>query len=375
MMKISVLVLLLVFACCDAIAGDNSDIDHCEKLIDDNRISEFKRIINENPGMIRPTTKYRISLLYYSIIGNNNEVVRFLMEKGALRVESQYGNNPLCWMVWDDNIDALKSALAKSGGAYVNMIDKNTAGPSAPLHLAAYRGDVDMAALLIKNGAVLNIKNDIGETPLHYAAHDKTSNPCAILILNAARDKKKLILEEDDNGYNAFHCACKYNNIDFVKYCLDNKIIDVNTANPKNGQTALHIACYNGFTKLVDLLLKHNAKVNIKTTAGHTALHATCFWGYGTKEIIEALIKANVEINAIDNSGKTALDYAARLKGGDALVQILRQNGAKHAEELGVRVSPSRKTKPPVATGAEREGERGSTRENAGKSLNQSEHD
>ena len=38
---------------------------------------------------------------------------------------------------------------------------------NTPLHLAAYRGYVRMAELLIQNGAKANVKNNEGDTPLH----------------------------------------------------------------------------------------------------------------------------------------------------------------------------------------------------------------
>jgi len=320
------------------------DID-CYKLIKNNKLTEFKRIINENPNMIGPTTKYKTSLLHHSISAKNYEATNFLIKKGALEIERRNGNNPLCWAILVGNIDIFKLIINNSNRKFINMKD---AWRMSPLLLASGYAQSNILALLIKNGALLNIKDYSGRTPLHWAvltsgiggnySWGKERKRCANIILNAAKDKKKLILEEDNNGYNVFHAACRYNNIDFVKYCLDNNIVNVNAVNYKNGETALHIACYNGFTKLVDILLKYNADVMIKTIDGQTALHANSAWGYGNEKIAKLLIAKGVNINALDKKNKTALDYAIENK-NQKLIDFLRKNGAKTAKQNnGTRV-------------------------------------
>jgi len=62
--------------------------------------------------------------------------------------------------------------LIESGDFTAN--DCNLTGIT-PLHFAAERGDVDMAAYLVENGADVNAYDDAGWRPIHVAAsHDKT---------------------------------------------------------------------------------------------------------------------------------------------------------------------------------------------------------
>ena len=348
-MRIAILMLLLALMSCNVVADDSRFaklIDDCYKLIDDNKISELKRVIDENPNVIFPTKVSAISLLYHAFSEKNNEAAKLLIEKGALQLEHKHGNNPLCFAAMYGDVEIVKFVLSKSDEKYVNTMYLGL----YPLHYAVLNNP-KIVDLLIKSGARLGVKGVRGNTPLHYlvrlsphggswAEKDKKSTS---LILNAAKDKKKLISIENNAGYNVFHCACQYsgNNFDFVKYCIDNKLVDINTASSKSGKTALHIACYNGYTKIVDLLLANNAKVNIKSLDGRTPLHATCAWGYGNKEIIETLIKNGVEINAVDKKGKTALDYAIWQKKDD-WAQILREHGAKTAKELNNPSSPNK---------------------------------
>ena len=340
-MRIAKFMMLLVILPCNILADNphfSKLVGDCFKLIDDNKISELKRVIEGNPNLLFPTKVNEISLLYHAFSVKNNEAVKLLADKGALQIEYNHGNNPLCWAAMYGDVEIVKLVLSKSDKKYVNTMWRGL----YPIHYGAMNNP-EIVDLLVKSGARLDVKDPRGNIPLYYlvrlspnggswAEKDKKSTS---LILNAAKDKKKLISIENNAGYNVFHCACQYcgNNPDFIKYCIDNKLIDINIASSKNGKTALHIACYNGYTRIVNLLLTNNAKVNIKSLDGRTPLHATCAWGYGNKEIIETLIKNGVEINAVDKKGKTALDYAIVNKKED-WIKILREHGAKTGKEL-----------------------------------------
>ncbi len=99
---------------------------------------------------------------------------------------------------------------------------------------------------------------------------------------------------------------------------------DVNVED-NNGYAALIIAVLNGHTKIVDLLIKAQADVNAKTYQGITALMWTAF--NGNTEIAELLIKAQADVNIQDNNGYTALAIAT-IKGHTKVVELLIKAGA-----------------------------------------------
>jgi len=68
--------------------------------------------------------------------------------------------------------------------------------------------------------------------------------------------------------FNAFYSACLNNDLKKVRETVTHSTIDQVDA---NGNTALHIACSNGYTELVQLLFRYHASRSIKNKDGLTA--------------------------------------------------------------------------------------------------------
>ena len=108
-----------------------------------------------------------------------------LIENGA---DVNSGNNVLHYTLMYDSDDELSKLLIKSG-AKLNQKDQlgNT-----ELHLAAMRGFTDVIRLLIKNGSVVNAVNNDNHTALYYAAkHGYRSSAVALIVAGA--DKRTII--------------------------------------------------------------------------------------------------------------------------------------------------------------------------------------
>ena len=95
--------------------------------------------------------------------------------------------------VYYDNIaraatdnDANKVRSLVTSGNNPNETDEET---RAGLHIAAIRGNLSIAAILIKAKAKLDITDKLGNTPLHYAAQrDQTEMAKLLLEAGAAPD-------------------------------------------------------------------------------------------------------------------------------------------------------------------------------------------
>lgn len=90
-----------------------------------------------------------------------------------------------------------------------------------------------------------------------------------------------------------------------------------------NPSTALYYAVYRGYDAVVELLLQHNANIEIPDKYGYTPLLvATC----NNRTIaIELLIKAGANIHTQSCKGETCLYIAAARKNANLIYQLLRR--------------------------------------------------
>jgi hypothetical protein len=95
--------------------------------------------------------------------------------------------------------DLKRASEAIARGAEVNGPGK---GGMTPLHLAAIRGEKEMAGLLVDRGARVNGKDDAGMTPLHIAAFVGRPGVGELLLARGADPKI-----QDASGYRALDYA------------------------------------------------------------------------------------------------------------------------------------------------------------------------
>jgi ankyrin repeat protein len=195
-------------------------------------------------------------------------------------------------------------ALLKDNPKLVSI--RNDTGQT-PLHYAAIFGRKDMAALLLAHNANVNVRDyRYGYTPLHWAAGHAYSEAAMALLSN---------MDEAD------WTPSSESNKDIAELLLSHKA-DVNVKG-SNGETPLHRAAF--FNKdIVELLLAKGAKVNAKDNNGSTPLHVAAKRGH--KEVTELLLASKAEVDARDNNGWTPLHWA-EAAGHKNVVELLRQHG------------------------------------------------
>lgn len=180
--------------------------------------------------------------------------------------------------------DGIKLLIQK--GVKVNA--KSFIDSLTPLHIAARRGGVETARILIENGADVNAIEKASETPLHWAAergHEKTA---------------KLLLEK---GASPEAKGGAY------------------------GESPLHSAAWGGHFEAARALLDNGASVNVKTWHGETPLHWACA-GKGDRRTLKLLIEKGASLApATVERGETPLHTAARFDRPEA-AEILIENGA-----------------------------------------------
>ena len=145
------------------------------------------------------------------------------------------------------NIEAVKQHLA--AGTDVNAKDEYSGYTS--LHHAANHDLNEIAKLLIKKGANVNLKADFGYTPLMLATNTAIAE---LLIKNGAN------VNATHQYGTVFHIAAGVENRSVARWFMDNGA-DVN-AKDDNGNTPLDwIDVDDVYSKeIADLLRKHGAK-------------------------------------------------------------------------------------------------------------------
>ena len=137
-----------------------------------------------------------------------------------------------------------------------------------PLHIAASAGRDEIVKALIDKGAPINAVNQNGCTPLHYAASKNKQEVWLPVLLEL------VLLSENVFGYMNFS---SFFFPLFLFLCLQIAIMLLeNGADPDATDhfesTPLHRAAAKGNLKMIQILLRHNASVNIQDSEGNTPL-------------------------------------------------------------------------------------------------------
>lgn len=126
-----------------------------------------------------------------------------------------------------------------------------------PLHYAADQGDLEVVKALIARGAEVNAKTGEGVAPLHYAV---AAGHLGIVehLLEALEARNEEKNPKDKNGFTTLHIAVTKGNEALTKFIIE-KIPNAIKTEANDGNTALHLAAYLGYTRIVDALLGSSA--------------------------------------------------------------------------------------------------------------------
>ena len=180
-----------------------------------------------------------------------------------------------------------------------------------PLHWAAGAADfepaitessrVSVVVTLIAKGATLNLTDNSGSTPLHYAVSRNYPSVVAALI---AADEKVSLNVADALGLTPLHWAV--GNVTIVDSLIE---ADANVTLKDNfGKTPLHYAATGGFYDVVVGLLAEDADVNAQDNNDQTPLHNAAKNGH--PDVVAVLLAEDAVVNLKDKDGKTPLHLA-----------------------------------------------------------------
>ncbi|MGB8366787.1 MAG: ankyrin repeat domain-containing protein, partial [Candidatus Babeliales bacterium] len=208
----------------------------------------------------------------------HEQVVAFLAEYGSpINKQNNDGFSPLHYAAQQGNVAIVRKLLERKASRALLTNNNNS-----PLHIALTNKHVDIAELLADQ-AVVNVKNDDGNTPLMLASYF---------------------------GYQKI-----------ARLLLDNYNVSINKKG-KNGSTALFIAARQNNKTMVELLLRYNAAPDIADNENNTPL----WWAakHGNTNMIEFLYHSDERVNQKGKGGRTPLAIAAANGKQDAVDLLIR---------------------------------------------------
>ncbi|CAE7007412.1 hypothetical protein PTNB73_00048 [Pyrenophora teres f. teres] len=266
-------------------------------------------------------------------------ITRLLLDNGAeIDAKNDVGHTPLMWSAHDGQEIVLQLLL--DNGADVTVKDRY--GCTA-LHIAALRGHETVASVLLQNGSDPDTYDQDGWTALHAAAlkrHDgfvrllvdKTGNGESILkwvesqqenarmqaLLAHMADRKS----EGSSLVSGLGSAVQEGQFERVQAFLKAGV-DID-AYDGCGFTALTLAICARQSRIMQLLLEHEALVNKPERNGRSAFYLAA--EYGADELLPMLAEYGADINSCIHTW-TPLLIAAQ-KGHEKTVEYLVKNGA-----------------------------------------------
>jgi ankyrin repeat protein len=218
------------------------------------------------------------SALVIASFSDQGRFAAFLLERGADPNAADAGYSALHTAVLRGDLELVKALVARGANPNIRITkgsrqhrDTNWYGLSAtlagatPFFLAAKYAEVEMMRFLAANGADPRLSTNNGVTPLMAiagAGWNTTSRNRRDLGIGV--DAAPLLVPSGERP-----------TLEGTKLALELGN-DVNAVDPNNGNTPLHAAVMLGYSTVVQFLVEHGAKLDIKNKAGKTAQELMC---------------------------------------------------------------------------------------------------
>ncbi|MDH4241145.1 MAG: ankyrin repeat domain-containing protein [Phycisphaerae bacterium] len=222
------------------------------------------------------------------------EIVRLFLDNGAdvnVKLSSSgwprkrnSGPAPLhnACMRADKDIEIVELLIAAGADIHAKCYSEQADGWT-PLYFACLHENTKAVELLLAKGAKINPISDLGNTPIHYATNVEIAQ---VLIDNGAN-----IYFRNKEGCSPLHNAVKGGHSDVAKLLIANRAY-VTVINNK-GTSLLHEAAITKQKEMIELLIAEGVNVNAKDKAGMTPVQLAEKAGY--EDIAELLRNYNAK--------------------------------------------------------------------------------
>lgn len=309
MKNILFLILFLVSANCRA-DGEANDLFNSAK---EGFLWRVKHLLKENPDLIRSKDSANQNVLHWAAWcpwSHSADLVEFLLTQPELDVNqrSTSGHTPL-------HIAAEKSLTSLAlllNDPRVNKHAKTKLGETALFSVLETRmpDRKEKMELLVRNRLDIHVRDQDGNTVLHRAAWEKEGSVLRLLLKNGA-----LANERNSLGQTPLHLLLRghslyYNRDETRNYGEEIQVLLESGANPNipdnDGYTSVHRAV-NTYHTYWDIFLKYSQfplDVNHQNNEGDTPLHLAA---YASADVCQKLLQT-ADFSIKGRSGETVLE-------------------------------------------------------------------
>ncbi|QKX55999.1 uncharacterized protein TRUGW13939_03098 [Talaromyces rugulosus] len=225
------------------------------------------------------------------------------------------------------------------------------------IHEASREGRTPMVeSLLNANPKLASLKDEDERLPIHWAAAYNRLPIVELLVTNKYFDPDVT----DGSGWTPLMIAASLKNAegDPIVDLLLRKEADVNIKSI-SGQNALHFAASKANLSTVKTLITHKCSARVKDKRGQLALHRAA--AVGSIPILKLLLdQGKSPINATDVDSLTALHHAISEGHGDAAILLMKSGADLEKTDsdghLAIDLAPDTKVRKYILQTAEREG-------------------
>ena len=254
------------------------------------------------------------SVLHYAAQGGQIDMIEMLAEQMLdVNIGDDEGATPLHVAAACGQLESVLTLLRLGGR---ESMTKVTGACGTPLHQALIKGHKDMVSLLLNEGCPINV---VGST-LHRAAQFGWTHMLEILA-----ERGLDVNIDDDEGWTPLHYAAAHGQLESARTLLRlggresmTKVADIYG-------TPLHLAVAGGHKDIVSLLLNEGCPINGVDSKGRSVLHVAA--AVGQIQMVRMFSEQGLDVNKGDDEGWTPLHDAAACGELESVLTLLRLGG------------------------------------------------
>jgi ankyrin repeat protein len=196
--------------------GDDQDETPLVVAAEHGQLGVARLLVQRGANINAQVRYWRRTALHYAAYGGHEEVVAFLLEKGAQASTRDDKNvTPLMWACDNGHLDVVRMLVAHTEAQ--GLDDRDIKGGTV-LHYAARGGNGEVVAFLLGKGAQASTRDNYNVTPFMVACIKGHLGVVRMLLHHTGGEG--LDARDDENGWTALHGAAFLGCEEVVRFLL-----------------------------------------------------------------------------------------------------------------------------------------------------------